>query len=112
MYESVSEIAQVATFVFGLLMVFLALPLQITKTYRDNKSGVHVFLAIVPLGTYFSRGISTFMIDAWWIYIPDAIGVILSTIMLVQLRSPQNLAAAFVNRCVSCAIQEIKPDIR
>lgn len=72
------------TLVFGVMMVFLGLTAQIKKNQLEKKCGQPLILALLALAVYFCRAGYAVAIDSYYILIPDAVGVILSVIIIRQ----------------------------
>ena len=73
--------------IFSLAMVFYAIPMQIIKNYKDGRCGIAIALAVCPLAVYLLRATFAFtkgFSGAWYIYVPDTTGAILSVLLLFQ----------------------------
>lgn len=75
------------TMVLAIAMVVWALPKQILKNKRERNCGLALPMIILPLGVYVSRAIYAFSIGAWFILVPDTLGVLFSIILVYQYRS-------------------------
>jgi hypothetical protein len=74
----------ILTLVLAVSMVAIALPSQIVKNYKLKKSGLSIWMVLLPLSVYISRSVYSFMIESYYIFIPDILGVIFSLILLWQ----------------------------
>jgi len=74
------------TMVLAISMVVMGLPSQIIKIYKSKKCGLSFLMVVLPLLVYSSRVGYAITIHSWYILIPDVLGVIFSTILLVQYR--------------------------
>jgi hypothetical protein len=74
------------TMILAIAMVVWALPKQILKNKHEKKCGLALSMIVLPLGVYTSRAIYAFSIGAWFILVPDALGVLFSVILARQYR--------------------------
>jgi hypothetical protein len=72
------------TMIFGTCMAVIAFPSQIIKNYKEKTCGPSFLMVIIPLNLLVSRACYTLIKEAWYIFIPDIIGIILSTVLLYQ----------------------------
>lgn len=73
-----------AVMVCGLLMVFIGIPSQILKNYREKRCGVPVTSAVLSFMVFLTRiGYST-TISSHYLLIPDSIGIVLAVALLAQ----------------------------
>lgn len=70
--------------VLAIGMVLIALPAQIRKNFREKRSGMAGMMIILPFLVYFSRALYAFEVKSWYIFVPDALGVIFSGVLLAQ----------------------------
>lgn len=79
-----TRILGTVSMVLAVTMVTIGIPLQIRKNYREKRSGQPVMLTLLIFGAYISRLLYAVSIRAWYIAVPDTLGVALSAVMLVQ----------------------------
>ena len=72
------------TMFLAIIMVVIAFPSQIKKNHKEKKCGFSFLMVILPLAIYVSRTIYSVMIKSWYIMIPDILGILVSSILLVQ----------------------------
>jgi len=72
------------TLIVGVFMVFIALPSQIVKNYREKQCGLSFFMVFLSLCVYFFRFCYAITIESYYILIPDTPGVIFSAILMYQ----------------------------
>jgi len=72
------------TLTFAILMVLIGLTMQIIKNYKERRCGTAFFLAILTTCVYTCRAWHALVIADYFILIPDAFGIVLSTIILAQ----------------------------
>lgn len=70
-------------------MVFLGLPRQILKNYREDKCGVDIVVITLPMLIFATRIWYSYLIGAWFLIAPDLAGVFLSVVILVQYFRPR-----------------------
>lgn len=70
--------------VFGSTMAIVGFPLQIWKTYIDQKVGIHWTLIILPILIYTIRIPYSVSKRAWALIAPDAIGLLSCLLLLAQ----------------------------
>jgi len=78
-----------ATLILAVSMVVIALPSQIIKNHRDKKCGLSFLMVTLPLSVYISRACYAVTIKSWFILVPDTLGVLFSTILLIQYLKPR-----------------------
>lgn len=72
------------TMILAVAMVVWALPRQILKNRREQKCGLALSMILLPWGVYVSRAIYAFSIGSWFILVPDALGVVFSSVLARQ----------------------------
>jgi len=73
-----------STMILATLMVVIAVPSQIIKNYQNKHCGFSLPMVILPLLVYISRAGYSLAIKSYFIFIPDAIGLIFLLIILWQ----------------------------
>lgn len=83
--------------IFGTIFMILAigmsvigLPTQIWKNHKDGKCGTSFLMAIFPLSVFVSRFCYAVVIKSWYIMIPDGLGIVFATIIVIQFFLPGN----------------------
>ncbi len=72
------------TMVLAITMVVVGVPAQVRKNHKERRCGMPLMLSILVFSVYVSRTLYALSIGAYYIVVPDLIGVVLSAIMLVQ----------------------------
>ena len=72
------------TMTLAIAMVMFALPSQIIKNYNSGDCGLSFLMTALPLSVYLSRAFYAKKIKVWYIWVPDALGVIFSLVLLGQ----------------------------
>ncbi len=73
-----------STMVLATLMVLIAVPSQVIKNYRNKRCEFSFPMVILPLLVYISRSAYSLTIKSYFIFVPDAIGLIFFIIILWQ----------------------------
>lgn len=81
---NLKEFSGLATLIFGISMVLLGLTAQVLKNRKEKRCGNPLILALLALSVYISRAIHALTIKSYYIMIPDAIGIMLSVVMVSQ----------------------------
>lgn len=77
------------TTIFSLMISFWAVPVQIIKNYKENKNGLNTAMVYFFLGLPVSRIIYSYLISAWFVLIPDLLGIAGSIILFIQTFRPR-----------------------
>ncbi len=70
--------------VFGLAMVFIGIPSQILKNYREKRCGVPITSAALSFCVFLSRICYSTTIKSHYLLIPDSFGIFLAIVILYQ----------------------------
>ena len=73
-----------STLIFGSLMSLFGLPAQIRKNKKTKSCVFSLSLLMLVIGVYFSRICYSLIIKAYYIVLPDAIGELMSIVILFQ----------------------------
>ncbi len=78
------ELSGSLTLTFAILMVLIGLTMQIMKNRKEKRCGTSFWLAILTVCVYSCRAWHAVTINDFYIFIPDSIGIVLSSIILYQ----------------------------
>ncbi|HCC23216.1 TPA: hypothetical protein DF272_03490 [Candidatus Falkowbacteria bacterium] len=78
------EIFGTSTMLLAIIMIVIGLPSQIRKNKHDKRAGLSYFMTILPPLVYISRIIYSIVIEAWFLIIPDGLGIIFCVILFGQ----------------------------
>ena len=78
------QVLGILTLIFGLSIVFLGLPLQIIKNYKDKRCGVPFLFPILAFGLHLTRGLYAWLISEPYIMIPDIAGLVMNIVLFSQ----------------------------
>lgn len=75
--------------IVAIIMVVWGIPRQILLQYKNNRFGMDLLFSFVILAVYILRAWYTLLKGDWYIFVPDAIGTILSIINILQYWNPK-----------------------
>ncbi len=73
-----------STMILATLMVLIAIPSQVIKNHKTKRCEFSLPMVVLPLLVYVSRSAYSLTIKSYFIFVPDAIGLILFVIILWQ----------------------------
>jgi uncharacterized membrane protein YoaK (UPF0700 family) len=78
------ELSGLATLIFGVSLVLVGLTAQVLKNRKEKRCGHPFILALLALLLYVSRAIHALIIKAYYIMVPDLVGIALALVMVYQ----------------------------
>jgi len=84
MEDEMEDIFGSLTLILTLCMNFIAWPSQILKNYREKKCGLTFFITLIPILLVLTRITYASLIKAWYVAIPDCIGIFFLITVFIQ----------------------------
>lgn len=73
------------TMILAVAMALIALPRQIVKNHRENRVGIDAWIIMLSFGVYSLRAVYGFLIESYYIMIPDVTGAFFSSVLIFQV---------------------------